>query len=817
MPRKRSKRRSTKRRGKLWSHFRRGIGSPVVKRSVLVLGAVAVVGAAWLVWPYWELTGQFGDLPSKRPSRLYSRSLILTQGEPARLSTVESYLRETSYRTSENSSPARGMYRVDAGRLLIHLRSFPSPQGWTRPGLLRVDLRGNRVRSLHFEEQRVQRVALEPVVLTSIYGTDFKERRPIRVENLPEFFVDAVLAAEDARFFSHSGLSPRGILRAAWVNLRGGAVHQGGSTLTQQLAKNLYLTQERTLARKLREVLLAIMLETRYSKRAILAAYLNEIYWGNDGRVNIMGVGAAAHHYYGKDATQLTLAEAALLAGMIQSPGTYSPQKMPERARQRRDWVLARMVELGNIDGPTKDRAQAQPIDVRSRESSARIAAYFAEAAVREAEARFDLTELADRGYVLLSTLDWVDQRQAEDAVQWGLEALEDGWEKGCQPQSPLQAALISADPRSGGIRSYVGGRDYAASQFDRLRDAQRQAGSAFKPVVYATALEDGVATTATLLDDAPLTVQAGRELWNPQNSSGEYLGLVSVRTAVEKSLNVPTARLALEAGLPKIVKMARRLGITTRLAPVPALSLGAFEVTPIELATVYATLAGAGDRPQLHGLRAVLDPSGRPLPGEAVRVTQAAISPQLAYLVTSILQGVMDRGTGAGARVQGLRDALAGKTGTTNGRRDSWFAGYSPERVSLVWVGYDDNAETRLSGSRAALPIWARFTYKVRPAGGYAPFGRPAGLTTAAVDSETGELATDRCPEVLTEFFLQGTVPTQVCYLHGGFRSEFAWRRRGTEDEEVRSLRRWLRRVFGRDRPERGAEPEPMPAVPEP
>ena len=309
--------------------------------------------------------------------------------------------------------------------------------------------------------------------------------------------------------------------------------------------------------------------------------------------------------------------------------------------------------------------------------------------------------------------------------MQWGVEALENGWEKGRKGKGePLQAALVSIDPNDGAILAYVGGRDYGESQFDRAGEAMRQTGSAFKPVVYAAAFEDGKAYPAAFIEDAPLTVrQAGSEPWTPKNSDGSYHGWVSVRTAVEKSLNVATARMALQEGLGRVVQVARDLGIETPLEPVPSIALGAFEVTPVQLTTVYASFAAGGRRPPVHALEGVLDPLGRPLETAPLPAPQRVISPETAYLVTSILQGVIDHGTGASARRQGVKGPLAGKTGTTNDRRDSWFAGYSPNRVTTVWVGYDDNRPTNLSGSRAGVPLWARFMVAVRPSGGYPVF----------------------------------------------------------------------------------------------
>ncbi len=793
---------------------KRGARRPWRRR--LVLAAVGLLGAAgaWLLWPFWQLSDQLGGRHLRVPSRLYGSPMRLAAGDTLRRASVVEELEALGYRPSAGR-PGPAQYRAGEGEILVQLRPAPAAGGIAPGGLLEIKLAGSRIRELRSRGERVRQAALDPPLLTSYYGEDLAERWPARLDELPEELVHAVLAAEDAGFFEHPGLSATGILRAAWVNLRGGEVLQGGSTITQQVVKNLYLSHERTLLRKVREAALALVLEARYSKKEILEAYLNGIYWGRSGSANLIGVGAAARGYFGKDARELDLNEAAVLAGLIRAPGNYLPSAHPERARERRDWVLERMAELGWIDEDRRKTVQAQPLP-KPGQPFRRRAPYFAALAEAEAAERFGIEDLAGGGYTLVSTLRREDQEEAEAAVAWGLKALEKGWEKGQRRAGPLQAALVSLDPGSGAILAYVGGRDYAASQFDRASQARRQAGSAFKAVVYAAAFEAGVASPATLLEDAPLTVRLAGQTWEPHNDDESFRGWVSARTALEQSVNLPTARLALQLGLPRIVGLARGMGVTTPLKPFPALALGAFEVTPLELAQVFATFAAGGRRPPVHGLAAVLDPSGRPIEGTAPPPAERVLSPQTAYLITSILQGVLDRGTGASVREQGVSDRLAGKTGTTNGRRDSWFAGYSPERTTLVWVGYDDNAETRLSGSRAALPIWGRFIQAVRPPGGYPDFAQPEGIVTALIDPSSGELATADCPQVMTEVFRQGGEPQGLCRLHSTWFERAFDRTSGVVEEGAHPVRRWLKRVFGHDRDrDRDLDAEPAPPPP--
>lgn len=780
--------------------------------GVFGLLALAVVVAS--VWPYWRLSGEFRSLPEGEPSRLYARPFRLAPGSRLTAEALVRRLEGLAYHPAPAEGVTPGSFRAGPHSVVVGRRPFPTLG--ERGVLLVVELAGGRIERLLADERPVAEAYLDPPLLASYYGPELLERRPVSLDRIPGDVARAVLAAEDAGFFEHPGISASGILRALWINLRGGEIRQGGSTVTQQLAKNLYLSSERTVGRKLREATLAVMLEWRYSKEEILEAYLNQIFWGRSGSVNLIGLGAAAWAHLGKRVEELDLADGALLAGMIQAPASHSPVRNPEAARSRRDFVLDRLAALGWIAPEAAAAAKQRPLPTREIVLSRRRAPYYAAAAADEAARRFGAAELADAGLTLLGTLDPDDQGAAESAVAWGLEQLERASPRLRKHATPLQAALVSLEPATGAVRAWVGGRDWYASQFDRVVQARRQAGSAFKPLVYATAFERGVATPATLLEDAPLTVEAGGQLWSPSNDDDEFRGWVTARAALEQSLNVPTARLALETGLPAIVDLARACGITTRLRPVPAVALGAFEVEPIELATAYAVFAGRGVRPAAHLLDGLLERGGAARAGTPLAPPQRVLSAGTAFLVTTLLQGAVDYGTGRGVRAAGLADPVAGKTGTSNQARDNWFAGYSPDRVSLVWVGFDDDAPTPLSGSRAALPIWTRFALDVRPAGGFAKFTAPAGVRVVLIDPATGELATDRCPEVLAEAFPEERVPRLVCHLHGGrfaapldpqVRAELE-----AEREDERGIRAWLRRVFGRERRPPGPPTGPPP-----
>jgi penicillin-binding protein 1B len=781
-------------------------------------GVVLLALLAWSVWPYWELSGRFESIPAEAPSRLYGRPFRLAPGAPLAAPELIQRLEALAYRPAGEAGLVPGTFRATAERVAIARRRVRAAVGDGGGGLLVVELRAGRVAQLLVDERPAAESFLDPPLLATFYGPELRERRPVAVADIPADAVRAVLAAEDAAFFEHPGISLGGIVRALWTNLRAGELKQGGSTITQQLAKNLYLTHERKLSRKLREALLTVMLELRYSKEQILEAYLNQIFWGRSGAANLMGIGAAAWAICGKPVGELELADGALLAGMIRAPASYAPATRPDAARARRDGVLDRMAELDWIPRAAAEAAKSRPLPKPPPPATRRAAPYFADAAAAEVRRRFGIADLADSGHAVFGTLDLADQERAEEAVAWGLAELAERSERVRKKGEIFQAALVSIEPGSGAVRAYVGGRDYRESQFDRAGQARRQAGSAFKPIVYAAAFERGVATPATLLEDAPLRLVSGGEEWAPANDDDEYRGWVTARTAIEKSLNVPTVRLALSTGLDEVVATARAVGIQARLRPFPAVALGAFEVSPLDLATAYATLANRGVRPSVHLVDGVAGPDGKPLAGAPLPPPKVALSPQTAYLVTALLQGVVDYGTGAQIRALGLADPVAGKTGTTNRKRDSWFAGYSPERATVVWVGFDDDTPTPFSGRTGALPLWTRFTLAARPPGGYARPQPPSGVRVVLIDPATGELATDRCPEVLAEAFRDDRVPAGVCHLHGGWRAQpIDPGIRAERDREQGSLRDWLRRLFGRDRrtpppPRRGPSDEPPP-----
>ena len=723
--------------------------------------SLAAIGAAAIALGHdaWTRVENSDIEVTGDPSRVYSAAPRLEVGARISAAELRGLLDDLEYRARDSKGLSSGEYYAGADRLVACLRR-PAGSNW-----LEVGLSNGRVTAIALDGAAQNAVELEPVLLATFYGPALIEHRAIAIERMPEHVLRAVLAAEDAGFYQHPGVSPHSIARAAWTNLRSGRVRQGGSTITQQLVKNVFLDPRRTLVRKAREAALAVALEWKDDKQQILQAYLNEVYFGHVGPVQLVGLGAASEGYFGKAPEQLTLSEAALLAGMIHCPGSYDPRDRPEPARARRDWVLARMANLGWIDRAVARAAQAEPVDVAPIDLLRARSPWFAQAVAREAANRFGVNVVCESGLSVHSTLDWIAQRRAEAVVAHGLGRLERSIELGHSTRAhPLEGALVSVDPRDGNILAYVGGRDRQRSTFDRVRQARRMLGSTFKPVVYAAAMDAGYIEPYTLLGDTAWTLDMGDRTWTPHNYDRAYHGLVTAQNALEQSLNVPTAQLAIDTGLDRIGELARQMGITSTIDVQPAMALGAIAASPLEVAAVFGTLADEGRAATPHAIVQVLDRNGQAVAEQSLPGIPTVLSRETAYEITSMLRGVIDHGTGAGAHAYGLSDALAGKTGTSDDRRDVWFAGYAPDRVTVVWVGYDDNRPTRLSGASGALPLWSEFMVAMRPAAGYPAFARPESMVEVWIDPTTGLLAGNSCARRMKVELPDYRVPYWTC-----------------------------------------------------
>jgi penicillin-binding protein 1B len=750
-----------------------------VRRRGRLVAAIALVVAlglpiAFAAWT-WRTAASVDLSRLEEAALIYAAGQVLTPDVSIEAVDLPGALRRLGYRETPSAPAAPGQFHREPALWELHLRPREDP-GSTRPALpVRLLVDGGRIRQiLTVTGEPLEEIELEPETLTGLGGAANQLRHPVPLTAVPKHLVQAVLAAEDHRFFDHHGVDARAVARAVWVNLRRGELAQGGSTLTQQLVKNLVLTPKRTWGRKVREAAIALTLEQRYSKDEILSAYLNGVYLGQHGGFAVYGVGAAARSFFGKDVERLSLGEAATLAGIIRAPNTYSPIQHPERARERRNAVLRQMHELRMLDEKRLAQAVRERLVVQRGPSINALGPYFADWVRGQVEQVQPDDESSSGGLRIYTTLSPVLQRAAEAALARGLDRLEGQYRalRRSDPAARLQGAIVALDARTGEIRAMVGGRDYGQSQFNRVVQARRQPGSAFKPFVYLAALGQGPRgeppnfTPASLLEDRPLTVGTGKNAWTPRNYENRYEGTVTVRRALEQSLNAATVWMAETVGYDAVVRTAREAGFTSPMEPVPALVLGSFEVTPLELASAFAALASGGDRVRPTGLRAIVDREGGVSEPSVDR--QPGLRPDEAFLVTHLLRGVIDRGTGASARALGVEGPVAGKTGTTNEGRDTWFVGYTPRLVALVWVGFDQRDVLRLSGAQAALPIWADFmrtALAVVPAP--APVAPPS-ITFREVDAANGKLATAWCPLVIREAFLASTEPREFCPDHG-------------------------------------------------
>ncbi len=750
-----------------------------------IAGLVLGVGAAALAFPSLraldaQVVEKFNGRRWDFPSRIFADAFEVYPGLNVDAAGFADRLQRLDYRAAPPgdaeapAAPRTGEFRRTPDGLEIGLRGAATAGRPSAPRPVRLALQDGVVvgmRELGGGEE-LYSLQLEPEVIGGLYDVAWEERREVALATLPPLLVKAVLLTEDRRFASHHGLDPIGIARAGLANLRAGGVVQGGSTLTQQLMKNFFLSEDRTWRRKAVEAAMAILAERRYTKDEILEAYLNEIYLGQNGAQGVFGVWEASRFYFGHAPEELTIGEIALLAGLIRAPNTNSPYRAPATARARRDVVLGLLHEAGAIDDAQRAAARAEPLRAAPARGAANAAPYFVDFLRDELQSAYPPALLTSQGLGIYTSVDLSLQQAAVEAVRDGLARLERRHPRlRHDPSRPVQAALIAVRPHTGGVVAMVGGRDYAASQFNRATQARRQPGSVFKPLVFLAAFDaaqqGGAPLTAiSQLEDAPFDWRYDGRVWRPDNYGGRYLGAVSARSALEQSLNAATARLAEQVGLPAVLDTARRVGITSPLPALPAVVLGAAEVTPFEIAQAYAVIANQGLHAAARAASKVVDRQGQLVERHSLAVQQV-VSPEAAFLVTHLMRGVLDRGTGAGVRELGFRRPAAGKTGTTNDGRDAWFAGFTPDLVAVVWVGFDDGAPLGLTGAEAAVPIWTAFMSRATAATPPADFRPPTGVALVRIDPYTGGVATAQCPAAFVEAFARGTEPTAPCPAH--------------------------------------------------
>ena len=729
---------------------------PVWLWGAACAAAAALLGAAWLAFQAERKLSALalGGLGESFSTRVWSAPFTVADGVPSEAARLLERLDRLGYRRVDGV-PAKGEYRWNPPELAVFLRGFRAPFASQAEGayLLRRADAGWRIKDGLGDARPA--LLLEPELAAQLSGAQKVRRDPVAWEQIPQSLRDAVVAAEDKRFWTHWGVDPRAILRATWANARGREL-QGASTITQQLSKNLFLSPRRTLARKISEAALAVNLESRLGKKRILTLYLNHIYLGQAGSASVMGMRSAARYYFSKDPQDLTLAESAALAGMIRGPGFYSPFHDLKASQARRDWVLHRMKEDGFIGETALNAALAQPLrPVRgAAEEERRDNAYYVAEVVRQLVPRYGGDVLYRNGLSIFTAMDPVLQSYAQKTAR----------------SSKHQAALVALDARTGDVLALSGGRDFGQSQFNRATQASRQPGSAFKPFVYAAALKMGL-TPATLLRDNPKSYPgAGGDAgdWSPANYDGIYYGTATARQALAHSLNAATLDLAGRVGLKRVQELARQSGIVSPLRDDLGLALGASELGLLELTSAYEPFAAEGRRAAPRLVLAVVDAEGgtleAPPPESAV-----VLDPAVAYVTTSMLQSVVKEGTARSLANLGFTDPAAGKTGTTNDGRDAWFVGYTSSLLTGVWTGADDNRALKLTGAKDALPLWAAFMKEASADRAPAPFVRPDGVISVRICVDSGMVARSGCPRKLDELFIVGTEPLRDCALHRG------------------------------------------------
>lgn len=733
------------------------------------------------------LSARIPESGSRQRVLFYAAPTPLAPGARLDPEELEARLKRLDYRpAAEPSEPGQFHLGRDGGE--IFLRPFRYPGREFPGGRLRLRFGSGEIQSVEpldpFEPADLR---VEPERIAGFEGERGAVLKPLTLENAPPLLVQAIIQSEDRRFYRHFGIDPIGLVRAFFANLRKRDVGQGGSTLTQQLARSLYLRNQKTIGRKLSEAAIAIGLEIRYSKEEILEGYINAVYWGTWGPMEIRGAREAAQYYLGTDIDEADPAGIALLVGILPAPNAFSPYGHPDRAKRRRDVVLTVLEKRGFLSPEEARKARAKPIPERRPPVRLSESSYFLDAARVEIERRAPRGTLDRAGTTIFTTLDFRDQAAAVAAVDKGVPDLEKAHRKLRRQDHPLQAAVVSIDPATGGVRALVGGRDFLRYPFNRAAEAHRQPGSLFKPFVMLAAFRhphrrDGSWwTPMTVVEDEPVESRPGRRPW-PQNYDREYRGPVTLRHALEQSINAPTARIALEVGIPRVAAAARDLGIGSPLREVPSLSLGSSEVTLVEITAAYAALAARGEAHAPHLVTGILDRDGHEVP-LAPLVDPPGVGKPEAWLTTRLMQGVIETGTGKKARALGVRGDVAGKTGTTDDYRDAWFVGFTPERSMGVWVGFDDNRPVGLSGGAAALPIWAQAMRAAAGRRGDGQLVRPRGIVRVPVCIESGQIATADCPNFLEEDFRAGTEPTESCPLHEPGILERLWRRFGFDD----------------------------------
>lgn len=726
--------------------------------------------------------------------RVFARPLSIQTGQDLSQQEFIARLNDVGYAQRARVEQA-GDFAIDRHTVVLLSRSgdqankvvtvsFPEPPPIPkRKGAKPAPPPPQRVMRVQVAGKVIDHVTLDAPVLTGMMTGTREKRRRVALDAIPARMQEAVLSIEDRRFYYHPGIDPIRIVGAVMTNTFGSRSYLvGASTITQQLARNFFLTEQmleeqqtrqRSYVRKALEQFMSVVLETRATKDEILELYLNDVYLGHRGSFALHGVAEASKIYFAKDVRNLTLSEAALLAGVIQSPQMHSPFNNPERAKERRNVVLRAMVDAGYITGDAAERAQNEPIAVVARAVD-NEAPYFVDYINDVLDASFPGITTKPGVIDIYTTLDLNLQRYAQQAIRGGIDSVDKVLARRKRgPRRVAQAALVAIDPRSGEILALIGGRSYNQSQFNRAVAARRQIGSTFKPFVYLAAFEKaadegtGDITPSAIVQDEPTTWSYDNQEYSPKNYDGEYDGAITLRRALAMSRNVAAVKVAEQAGFDRVVALWKKtkIGVPDQVKPYPSVALGIAELTPLELAEAYTVFPNHGNVRKLRSLINVT--SGKDVAKPKAETGPSVARASTAFLVTHMMRSVLNEGTAAAARSNGFTADAAGKTGTTNDLRDAWFVGFTPELLTVVWVGLDNNQPLGMSGAQAALPIWTSFMKSAVAGHASLSFDAPGGVSFLEIDRDTGKLATPLCPRVTTEAYLSGTEPLGVCELH--------------------------------------------------
>jgi penicillin-binding protein 1B len=694
---------------------------------------------------------------------IYAAPRTVAVGDRLSSDELVSWLRDAGYNTTPGNP--EGWYQVRPDALTI----YPAASD-TGPKPVVLDFSGHRIAWISAGNTLERTYQFAPQLITNLSDRNREKRRLVQFSEIPPALVDAVVSTEDKRFFSHGGFDLLRIFKAAYIDLKDGRKAQGASTLSMQLARSIFLEPDKKWKRKLAELLLTMHLEQQLTKQQIFTDYANQVYLGQRSTFSINGFGEAARAYFDKDISQLTVPESALLAGLVQRPSYYNPYRFPDRAKERRNVVLRLMLDDGRLTEAQYTSAVAAPLKLSAGGTDAIDSQYFLDLANEEIQNRLGERE---RGSLqVYTTLDPDLQQAAVEAVRFGMRKVDQQLRhaRHSEPAGEPQVALIALDPHTGEIKALVGGRDYTASQLNHVT-AERQPGSVFKPFVYAAALNTAlnrgseVFTPASTLDDEPTTFEFGDKLYSPGNFGQAFMGTVSLRQALAHSLNVATVSLAQSVGYGSIVKLARAAGLNSAIQPTPAVALGSYVCTPLEIAGAYTMFANGGTYVK-PSMVAMVRSRGK-VEYQNNLETRRVLDSRVNYLMVNLMEEVLRSGTGAEVRAMGFTPPAAGKTGTS---RDGWFAGFTSRLLCIVWVGFDDYRELGLEGAHSALPIWTEFMKQALQYSNYRDtreFPEPGGVTSVKLCAESHQLATPQCPDTYTEVFLDGTQPSSACPLH--------------------------------------------------